>query len=55
MPIALLVAALCAGFASTAVWLSFGGSGLMAFFIYVLSGHLMMAGMLSHAALRGIR
>lgn len=55
MPLMFLVAALCAGMTTATVWLSLGGSALMAFVIYVLSGHLIMAAALGHAALRAFR
>ena len=55
MPVAFLVAALCSGLTTAVVWLALGGSGLMAFVLYVLSGHLVMAAMLGHAALRALR
>lgn len=55
MPMAFLMAALCTGTTTAIVWLGLGGSGLMAFVLYVLSGHLVMAGMLSQTALRGLR
>ncbi|GLQ26369.1 hypothetical protein [Sulfitobacter pacificus] len=52
MSITFMITALCAGVASSAVWLSLGGSGLMAFVVYVLTGHLMIAALLGRAALR---
>ncbi len=55
MPLAFLIAAVFSGLTSAALWLSLGGSGLMAFVIYVLSGQLVMAAMLSHTALRKTR
>jgi hypothetical protein len=54
MPIVFMFAALCAGLTSSAVWLSLGGSGLMAFVVYVMAGHLVIAALLGRAALRDL-
>ncbi len=55
MPIALLMAALLSGLTAAVLWLSLGGSGVMAFVIYVLTGQLMIAAFLGRAVLRGSR
>ena len=55
MPMAFMMAAVCSGLTTAMVWLALGGSGLTAFVIYVLSGHLVMAAMLSQTALRSLR
>ncbi|MDF3413481.1 hypothetical protein HKX54_03350 [Sulfitobacter sp. M57] len=52
MSVVFMIAALCAGLASGIVWLSLGGSALMAVAVYVLSGQLVLAALLGHAALR---
>ncbi|MCX7560034.1 hypothetical protein OS190_10690 [Sulfitobacter sp. F26204] len=52
MPIALLMAAFCFGLMVALLWLCFGGSGMMALVLYVLSGHLVIAGVLSQFAMR---
>lgn len=55
MPLALMLIALCSGVTAALVWLSIGGSGLLAFAVYVLTGQLVMAGLLTKAALRALR
>ena len=55
MPVVFMIAALCAGLTCGAVWLALGGSGLMAFVVYVLSGQLVIAALLGRAAIRELR
>ncbi len=55
MPLAFLMAALCAGLTTATIWFATGGTGLMAFVIYVVSGQLVMAALLGSAALRNLR
>ncbi|MBB4175697.1 hypothetical protein [Sulfitobacter noctilucicola] len=55
MPIALLLAAVCAGLTAATIWVVLGGTLLTAFIIYVLSGQLFMAALIANIALRGIR
>ncbi|KHA52108.1 hypothetical protein [Sulfitobacter geojensis] len=55
MPVVFMIAALCAGLTCAAVWLALGGSGLMAFVVYVLSGQLVIAALLGRAAIRELR
>ncbi|MGC1504812.1 MAG: hypothetical protein WA782_11825 [Sulfitobacter sp.] len=52
MSLVFMIAAICAGLTSSAVWMSLGGSGLMAIAVYILSGHLVIATLLGRAALR---
>ncbi|MEP5730072.1 MAG: hypothetical protein ABJL67_11965 [Sulfitobacter sp.] len=55
MPVAFLMAALCSGLTMALVWFAMGGTALGAFVVYVLSGHLILAGLLAHAAFRSFR
>lgn len=55
MPIVFMIVALCAGLTCSLVWMSLGGSGLMAFIVYVLTGHLLGAALLGRAALRNLQ
>lgn len=53
MPYVLLLAAICTGLTLSIVWMGLGGSALMAFVLYVLSGNLVVAGFLANIAIRG--
>ncbi len=55
MPIALLIAAICTGLTTASVWILMDGTALGAVLLYILSGHIAMAGMAAGAVLRNPR
>ena len=52
MQIGLLIAAVCAGLILATLWLATGGSIFAALGIYVVSGNLLMIGLLIHVIRR---
>lgn len=44
MPVAYLTAAVCSAFTLALIWVFTGGGWLSAFFIYVISGNLVLGG-----------
>ncbi|MEW9918599.1 hypothetical protein AB2B41_03220 [Marimonas sp. MJW-29] len=55
MPIAILLAAICAGLFFALIWIGIGGTVLSALVIYTLSGNLLIAAILAQVALRNPR
>jgi hypothetical protein len=55
MPLAFLMAALCTGLTLATIWVALGASALAGFAVYVVSGHLMIAGLLAMNAIRTLR
>lgn len=55
MPIAFLLAAICAGLITALIWIGMGGTLLSALVVYVLSGNLLIAVFITQIALRNPR